>query len=344
MRYLIAGAAILVLLAPVSSGSSRAAGERTIGLRADLEEMSADGAHIAILTEDSDSDCRHLAVWEPATGKVLHLPSRCKKTSYAYVHFAGGRIGWLDFGDFTRDECDPWTAVLRAPKKAHNLRQLCALEKQVVSDVAVGYGFTGDGPLMAVGIWVECNSGPCGGGSIDEGIYAAEVYRFVGAKLEKVLARRDDRELLDVNRDRILTRDGGSLVVWSKTGHAITRVKLPADFRDEGFVAKLGGANLLLQVDETLHVYNAATGKLRRTIAVEIYDIEDVEGPYAVYDDHEHIVLVRLSDGRRTVVRTVEGLESVQLEPQGLYYSWQDPKARQKEWRVTFISASKLPK
>jgi hypothetical protein len=260
------------------------------------------------------------------------------------VRLAGGRVGWLDLGHSSREYCEPFTAVLTSPKRAHQLTQLCAIQKRVISDVAVGYGFEGDGSLMAAGVSVECNAGACGGGTIDEGVYAVEVYRFVGTKLTKVLSRRDDRELLDVNRDRILTRDGSALVVWSKSGHAIARVKLPANFRDEGFVAKLGGANLVVQIDKTLTVYSAATGKRKAAFAVEMYDIEDVEGAYAVYDDYEHIVLVRLSDGRRTILRTVEELESVQLEPQGLYYSRRDPKAKQKEWRVTFVPASKLPR
>lgn len=343
MRLALVAVSILVLVSASSAGSS-ASGDKTIGLRADLEEMWADGGRVALLTEDFDASCRYLAVWTPASGTVVHFPARCEPSSYDLVRLAGGRVGWLNLGHPSREYCEPFTALVSAPKRAHQLTQLCAIQKRVISDVAIGYGFEGDGPLMAAGVWVECNGGPCGGGTIDEGIYAAEVYRFVGSRLKKVLSRRDDRELLDVNRDRILTRDGASLVVWSKTGRAIARVRLPANFRDEGFVAKLGGANLVVQVDKTLTVYNAATGKRRRTLDVEIYDISDVEGAYAVYDDHEHIVLVRLSDGRRTIVRTVDELESVQLEPQGLYYSWQDPKARQKEWRVTFIRASGLPK
>jgi hypothetical protein len=344
MRLLFVAAASALLLAAVSMAGDRASGERTIGLRADLEEMWADGDRVALLTEDFDAGCRYLAVWTPASGNVLHFPARCEPASYDLVHLAGARVGWLNLGHPSREYCEPFTALLSTPKRAHQLTQLCAIQKQVISDVAVGYGFEGDGPLMAVGVWVECNGGACGGGTIDEGIYAAEVYRFIGTKLKKVLSRRDDRELLDVNRDRILTRDGAFLVVWTKTGRPIARVKLPANFRDEGFVAKLGGANLVVQFDKVLSVYNAATGRRKATFGVEIYEVEDVEGAYAVYDDHEHIVLVRLSDGRRTVVRTVEELVSVQLEPQGLFYSWQDPKAKQKEWRVTFIPASALPK
>jgi hypothetical protein len=343
MRLLAAAATSFLLLASASSAGGGSSGEKTIGLRADLEEMSADGGRVALLTEDFDAGCRYLAVWDPLSAKVVHFPARCEPASYDLVRLAGGRVGWLDLGHSSRRYCEPFTALLSSPKRAHQLTQLCGIQKRVISDVAIGYGFDGDGPLMAVGVWVECNGGPCGGGTIDDGIYAADVYRFAGTKLTKVLSRRDDRELLDVNRNRILTRDGGSLVVWSKSGRAIARVKLPANFRDEGFVAKLGGSNLVVQVDKTLTVYNAATGKRKTTFAVEIYDIEDVEGAYAVYDDHEHIVFVRLSDGRRTVVRTVEELEAVQLEPQGLFYSWRDQQGKGKEWRVTFVQASKLP-
>jgi WD40 repeat protein len=141
--------------------------------------------------------------------------------------------------------------------------------------------------------------------------------------------------------------DAGRIAALGRAGTVRILDRTGKDLHSFGFSgatsAQLSGNDLVVVLDDTLEVWDVETGQRRAA-----YPLERGFGPVPVVEDAEQgiatvvigvaIHLIRLSDGKDLVldIENQAGPSHAELEPTGLFYSWNEPYTR-KPGRLTFL-------
>jgi hypothetical protein len=135
----------------------------------------------------------------------------------------------------------------------------------------------------------------------------------------------------DVDAGRIVAMTtSGAVRILNRDGRVLRTLPLGG-----ATSAQLSGHDLAVVRDEALEVWNVRTGRRRAA-----YPLERGFGPVPVVEDAERgiasvvvgvaIHLIRLSDGKDLVldIENQAGPSHAELEPAGLFYSWNEPYTR----------------
>jgi hypothetical protein len=143
----------------------------------------------------------------------------------------------------------------------------------------------------------------------------------------------------DVDAGRVVAFAAtGAVRVLDRDGSVLSAVPAP-----DATSAQLSGDDLVVVRDDALEVWDVRTGKRRAA-----YPLERGFGPTPLVEDAEQgiatvvtgvaIHLIRLSDGKDLVldIDNQAGPSHAELEPTGLFYSWNEPYTR-KPGRLAFV-------
>lgn len=313
---------------------------KTIGTRGEVVEISADGARVAIhaqLGVDVRDACEYGSVWTPASGAVVRFPEgKCSQqsdTQFVGIALAGSRAAWVDANLGNHFYCQgPYTATLTSTKPV-DLGE-CPFEDEGGD---IYWDLLGDGSLLVGRSYLLCEA------SCEpdfEGTYETDVEIWrIDSGAKRILAAKDDTKLLDVEAGVILLMEEGTYYLLDRSGKK--RKTLSLGKADGG---GLSGSLVVTRKGRELKVHDAASGALEGTWRMAAGGkLQEVDEGFAVYVAAGAIHLLRLADGRDRVVATVKGLVEAELEPAGLFYAWNDPKAKgDKPGRVTFVPSGSL--
>jgi hypothetical protein len=107
--------------------------------------------------------------------------------------------------------------------------------------------------------------------------------------------------------------------------------------------AQLSGNDVVVVRGDTLEIWDAQTGARRAAYPIErgfgpVPIVEDIENGIATVVVGVAIHLVRLADGKDVVLDIAKqaGPSHAELEPAGLFYSWNEPYTR-RPGRLAFV-------
>jgi Tol biopolymer transport system component len=187
-------------------------------------------------------------------------------------------------------------------------------------------GLAGDRSLLVYNTWRE--SWPKGY-EHPSVVSEPKLWRIVGAgsgaKKRLVIEGPDAADVVAVDTGRIaVLRHDGMLVILNATGRKLSAFHLGSEGLN---AAQMTESTLVVLRGRMLEVRDVATGTLRhrwRTANGSNATLEDASNGFAVYSVGIAVHLLRLSDGRdRTLsIRRMAGPVNAQLEPEGLYVSY----------------------
>jgi hypothetical protein len=328
---LVLGTALLSALALVASaaGTSTAHPAHVKHLQLPVAALAMDGDRVAydLTTRYSATTnaTNKVLVWNVRTGKTIKVSG--KKTAAAdssstgagviQLAIAGSRVAWLlNLGGNLEGDDYLLTSSVTSPK-----------ERQVVSAVRVGDNCAGRGPHCA---------GPWLGGLVGSGnsialnrwttdsqgnVASGGLYALKGTRLHPIATGASTVWAVasDGGREAVLRSDG-SVAVYSASGKVLVTVNPPgAD------AVALSGKNLVvLTQPRTLALYDAQTGLLKKTLAVQGKGQQnlDVQGNVAIYTTGSSVHAVNLLTGRDRAVGTLPTrIALARIDGAGLAYA-----------------------
>jgi len=325
LRLLVAGAFVLVTLAPLAHGSS-GSGIRELVVPDLVDYTSADGTRIAF-DESIGLNCDAITIWSPLAGTKI----RIKKTGFCDesgettdLAFGGSRLVWQDgFSGNTYTDSSVFTLdtskSLDARKDAPDLYDSEYTHDDFAQE---SYGpvagpFAGHGPLVVFETSYEPKTGP---------VQNARLWRIDGRR--KTLIRRGlDFITLSVDRDRIAgSGQHGPVYLLSADGHTI-RTFEPSLPRVR--VVTLQGNDLAVAGGGRLVVFDVRSGQVKASRDLPAQSrFQDYADGLATFVHGKSIHVLRVSDGKDAVAarpqgKGIEGYSvGSEIEPQGLYYTY----------------------
>jgi FG-GAP-like repeat len=330
-----------VLLQTESSPQARAgrvaAGRDSVfATRKGIVAFAAEGSHAAVC-----AGYGVLVAWTPGRGFVTF------KGSCSDVAVGAGHIAWIEepFCGNTEGCMDVFAAKLSGGRR----KRL----NEVVNDCGAGpcdpggtwvENLLGGGPLIA---WddstVECTRN-CEEGQDFEAqwsVKSQQLRRFYRGRGASVRHGSTDHPLLAVGGSRMALQAGGRIIVLKQSGARIASVSAP-----DAQSAALSRTELAVAGRSALSLYNAATGHLRKMIALgpnAALQLAGVTSRLAVLRGPHSLVLVRLRDGALVFfplsAKAAQGLVDAQLTTAGLFYAY---NAGGKGGRVVFERTARL--
>ena len=331
MRLLLLAVALVAV-----SGAAGSSGVKTIGTRAKVVSISADGGSVAIHAGSGVArvGCNFGSVWTPATGKVVRFTDYpCGSKSqfdlqYDALTLAGSRVVWTDFDFGNHAYCHgPFTATF-AKASPQDLGG-CPDEP---GDEDMFWEYRGDGGLLVGRSYFQCDYS-CPPDYV--GTYQDEIVIWsIGAKAKKLVTAKRNTALLDVDAGRILLRDPAKkLLVLNGAGKQVAALAVDAK------AAWLDGSGRVsVPAGTTLRTYDAATGAVVETCMLKTgANVQDVENGLAVYLTPGEVHLLTIATNADRVVARQKGLVQADLEPGGVFYAYNVPGGGSKPGRVTFV-------
>jgi hypothetical protein len=327
---------ISLVAAASSQGASsvgRAVVSDTVRLHAGVFAISADGNRVALGIERKvgAKTCRSIVVWQAGHKTVTRIGrQKCqgrnaKPEPFDALTLAGTRVVWVSYEYGNMAYCiGPFTATLAAPKPV-----------QIPSDCTGDSGnlfmdFAGQGSLIAARDYDLCyyDCPPDYNSVYEENV---TLFTLSRGGLHTVMSLGRDTQLLGVDSGRILLQQAGNLEIVDAQGTTLGTVTLPGTPTH----AWLSGGNVAAVVARAWQEYDVASGSLvaTRQLPSGSKPLGFVAGN-ALYSQGSTLHLLRLSDGRDTVVakKAVTG----RLTAAGLFYLG-------RFGRVVFIPAGRLP-
>ena len=297
---------------------------RLLRTAAPVYGLSADGRRAAVAT----GDCDRIAIWN-VTGTVIWLrgtAGTCGDNPGAIwdLVLSGTRAAWTYESETnTTADAGLWTASPGV--KARLLRWADHTADNYLGNLA------GDGPLLVYNTWR-------GGRPVT----APALWQVVGARTatsRMMPAGPNALDVVAVDAGRIgVHHPDGTFVLLSSTGKQLSSFHL----RLQGIRAvRLTGRSLVVLRGTTIEVRDATTGVTKQRWPTsgkgEIW-LEDAQGQFAAYTAGVAIHLLHLTDGRdrALAIANEAGPVNAQLEPEGLYYSYQETGSA-KPGRVAFV-------
>lgn len=309
-------------LAPVLTvvpRSERVLGAETVATRDPVNGFSADGSRVVFIAASSPTECRHLAVWTPATKSLQRVSTRRPATCAPYgegdvegVELAGTRVAWewiSSCGNFC------YFVLASATLAQHSTATIAA--DVTPNDESADFGLHGHGDLLVFNdgsrlVRIGVGRERCSGGA-DWAPRPASVCSMLrsGAHAAPVES---------VSGGLIAVREPDAVAVIDAQGKLVRVFPFAPE---EVSAARLDGGRLVIARAGVLEVYDPATGagELQRPLPGG-YALTDVDGGIAVLQSKDTIMLLRLADGRSFTLAPGHGPRRADLEPPGLYYSY----------------------
>jgi Tol biopolymer transport system component len=313
-----------------------------------IDRLAADGSTVAI---SYASGPRCMETWDVSSGTLTRFPAYgCEEPSYCCSLGAGGLVGfaltgqtlaWDGFFHFAGlDIFDLYSSTTAAPQPTL-IHDICFSDNPDCLN-PVG-DLVGHGDLLVFDTWTEsCPQpsypSPCAIAPKRNG----RLWRLQGGHATQIASSAGALTPLAVDGERILVDHGdGTLSILNPDGTPIQTLKIEtADFLS----AKLQGDDLVVLTHSSMQDYDANTGALRHEwpLAEGSPRLEDLQDGIAVYVAGDYIYLQRLSDGHSLALPALGHEPHAQLEPAGLYYSYNTDDATY-PGRVVFVPHDQLP-
>ena len=308
---------------------------RTVATRAWIVHLSADGGLAAIDTwDESTATCGAVGIWGAAGGlRWIGDSAGCGDAPgrSAFV-LAGARAAWTYYEetnslDFTELSGGGLGSRAVALASADNDR-----------DDRLG-NLAGDGQLLVYNTW-RWN------GDEDSPRTQMTLWRILGkgTTSRPILTGPDTLDVVAVDAGRIaVLRADGTLVLLNDRGGQLSRFRLGTTAIGE---LRLSGSRLVIRRGKTLEVRDATNGTLEHRWPTVSSGgdtrLLDAQGNFALYTVGIATHLIQLSDGRDRVlmITNITSPEDADLEPTGLYYSYNIAGAR--PGHLAFVPLSQL--
>jgi Tol biopolymer transport system component len=309
-----------------SEFSSRAAFDTHGSIRA----VAADGASVAVVVAYRGRTCPGVAVWTPASARVVHLRPPCRAGSdgpsdVTEVAMAADRVAW----DESRVSMNLSTEVVSATmaRRAPVVLGSGSLTDFFSGDLALG--LHGAGSLLAFTVEEHCEGSDefaeprCPQGRKPGQVSSATVWRAAHRGAVRVASAKGELTVLAVDAGRIAARTDHGVRLLTGGG---TRLRgFPVDHVR---AAALSGDRIALRVPGAVEVYDTGSGELVTSLPMRRDRLEDIENGILVTATRRTVRLRRLGDGHTARIHT-RGIPQAQLEPSGLFVA--------DRHRVTFV-------
>jgi Tol biopolymer transport system component len=305
----------------------------TVATRRPVENLSADGGRLAFSVDATAADCDHVVVWTPAKKALVRFrrPAPCGEGNSAGaiydVELAGSRAAWAEViscGNSCEAKLDTATLTKRAPVDL-------AGDATDANDDLFDFHPRGDGGLLVFDdgsrlVRIGAGSEPCQ----ERGDY--------GTRICTTLRRGLHSGAVDsVSGGLIAVREADAVAVLDEQGKLLRVFPFG---QGEVATARLDGGRLVVARSGVLEVYDVASGAgvLQRPVPSG-YGLDDVDGGIAVLKGSGGVRLLRLADGRSSIVAPGRHHVLAELEPDGLYYSYTTAAGG---GRVVFVPRSEV--
>lgn len=352
--------AVALALAAALTGAAPAAASTIFGTRGSITAIAADGMRVAIATTALKRSCDRIVVWDAAAKTFARFDAHTNcpggETSggqrVAEVALAGARVGWVESSSGNFQDLTLRTALLWEKKIAG----VAFAENHYGADASLDGDWIGklygDGSLLAFNTWHLCETQrpegepPCEPG-VESGytiVTEQRLWKLAGGVKAPVRAGPDALSIVAVDGGRIAAqRESGPVTVFGAAGAVLGTIAVPPG-SFAGTV--LQGSRLVALRNGALEVYDLGSGALAKTIELApgkpAPELRDVQGALAVYVRGLKVHVVRVTDGREaTIAAAGEGPVDAQLEPAGLFYSYQLPRSTA-HGRVAFVPLAEL--
>ena len=301
--------------------------------RRTIAQIAVDGHRVAVVYTASTLTC--IELWDARSGKLVRFHEetcsyRCVCDGViSEIALGGTQLLWSTYSESNHFYYFVFGATAARPRST-----------QVFSssdDQAAGNLYGHGGLLGFVSTWTDKNNRTT----------QATIWRLVGTHLVRVRTVQGPLTVLAADSHRIATRrNDGAVELLTVQGRPARSfpVGLPERQRypgepgtRDGRVA-FQGSELVVAKRGTLLVYNTSTGARTNTLPISARAVlEDVQQGIAVYVLGRSIHLLRLSDGRETVINPPgRGRVAAQIEAPGLFYSY-NLRAGFRRGRVVFV-------
>jgi WD40-like Beta Propeller Repeat len=307
----------------------RVLGPATIATRDLVQDLAADGSHVAFDVQSSPSTCGHIDVWTPGTSTIARLGCG---GGYGLA-LSGTRAVWTTI-EGCGNSCDVSlsTASVASPTPV----KICKFCGNFSVDEGPRWDFHahGDGDLIVfddtavetprlvrIGGGTEhCQEGESGSPAICTTLRRGDLAAPVDSVSGGLIAVRKTDEVAILDAQGALVREFPFLP-------------------DEVTAARLDAGHLVVARTSFIDVYNVATGtRIGSQARPAGFKLSDVDGGIALLRKGETIMLLRLDDGRSRTFTPGHGPRLADLEPSGLYYSYRVGV----EGRIVFVPRAEL--
>jgi len=294
-----------------------------------VQAIAADGARVAIHYAPGSLPAglyRRIETWDTQSGSIV----RFQDGNYQGPALAGDRVAFPAFDGFYL----LWIATVNRPA-LRGVQGVCPSSgfcEDPLGDVV------GKGSLLVFDSW-KCpqpqSDQPCPGPKRE-----GRLFRIDDETAVQIASSSGELTPLAVDNGRILVDEGsGTLAILDASGAELLRVAVP------GFTeASLQGSDLVVHAGVTVADYDATSGALLHAWPVLAgARLQDAQDGVAVYVTSSDIHLLRLADGRDTIISPPgSGPLHAQLEPAGLFYSYEVADS-ERPGRVAFVPGASLP-
>lgn len=302
----------------------------TVVTRAPVSLLSADGSRVAFLRTATATDCDHVDVWMPGGESVQRfggLPAPCQGRPGGFLELAlaGSRVAWAN-GPHSGDTC---SYALESATLADSAGLLLADDEGESCQVQDHFHVHGHGDLLVFNNGQRLVRIGAGSEKCDE-------YGQATKSICATLRRGADAAPVDsVSGGLIAIRKAGAVTVLDEQGKLVRSFPFaPADV----YGGRLDGGQLVVVRSYTLESYDVATGARDASQPFPAgYQLADVDGGIAVLRRAGTVTLLRLADGRSLTLAHGDGPMFADLEPPGLYYSYETADGG---GRVVFVPRS----
>jgi hypothetical protein len=335
LLILVVGISGLALVA--SAGGTSAHGSKLRRLHVShLEALALDGNRVAYDVARSRRHRNRVLVWDLLTGKTINMSGR-QGTSVdstkpvvglTGLAIAGPRVAWLTTSRFaSQGEDTLYTSSLPRPTVRRAVREVrksinCGRMIHGPFACAGDYlrGLVGAGNLVVVNRWTVPPYSMPPYDVTNPGLYALR-----GTKLTTLATGGNTIEAVDIDHGRVVVlRDAEvyaeeSVGLYSSTGAppiSVTPTSYPTG-------VALSGSNLVVFEGPKLALYDAGSGRLRKTFTLHGNPATgDVQGNIAAYSAGRSIRALNLSNGKdRMVGRLAHPVTVTRIDSLGLVYA-----------------------
>jgi TolB protein len=303
---------------------------RTLSFAAPRDALAADGGRAVAY---ADASCGAVVVWEPAANRRTRLSRLCDSHVGELV-ISGSRLAWISYYGSNSGLWEELSTLRLGARRPTLVTSTLALEQGGGDSLDHLRGDAGRIVFTsrnfdrgeAHTVWELVTRGASRCPWTNDGGLSA------GLDLCRRFSAAPDSISSAVDAGRVLTvAPGGVVRVVSLRGRVLRSWTLGAGIDD----ARLQGRTVAIQRGATVTLYDVATAARRREWPLAANEgsrprFLDLQGDLAVYATGGAIHLLRLTDGRDRAL-AIPGAApplDAQLEPRGLFVSWNRMYAR----------------
>jgi hypothetical protein len=297
-------AALIALVVVASAGAGpTAAAPRVKKTNGFVQALAVGGGRVAygVAASSSPSACARVAVWRPATRRVVRVSGKgtCREdpgstgSGIRELAFGGTRVGWVFNSGGNSESTDH--LYVSSTLKPRERRAGTAFRSGSVDCALEGRwlgGLAGDAQLLAYSVWTTTAPDQ---NSCREHVTSGSLRRVTSGGSGQITAGIDAVVSRAAAAGRIaVLRADGTVALYSNAGRLLRELPL-----DDVRAVALSGNNLIALLGQSLAVYGAGTGRLVRTLPVRrgALHLDAAEG-FAVYAVGRTVRALRLKTGQ----------------------------------------------